>query len=183
MTIFLNNEICLRRLELKDSNLLVKWLSNPEVLEYYEGRDRPHNLELVRKHFFEDREEITQCIIQYKNTDIGYIQFYLIDDEEMEQYGYRDDLGIIYGMDQFIGEMEYWNQGIGSQLIKETVRYLIESKSANKIVLDPQAWNTRAVRVYEKSGFIKKIYLEEHEMHEGELRDCWLMEYDSNRNL
>ncbi|OPH61387.1 GNAT family N-acetyltransferase [Paenibacillus ferrarius] len=183
MTIFLNNDICLRRLELKDSNLLVNWLSNPEVLAYYEGRDRPHNLELVRKHFFEDRDEITQCIIQYKNTDIGFIQFYLIGDEEIAQYGYQDDLGIIYGMDQFIGETEFWNQGIGYQLIKETVRYLIENRSANKIVLDPQAWNTRAIRVYEKSGFIKKIYLEEHEMHEGELRDCWLMEYDSNRNL
>lgn len=47
----------------------------------------------------------------------------------------------------------------------------------DKIVMDPQAWNERALRVYEKGGFVKKKYLEKHEMHEGELRDCWLIEY------
>ncbi len=46
--------------------------------------------------------------------------------------------------------------------------------------MDPQAWNTRALRVYEKNGFKKKKYLEKHEMHEGELRDCWLIEYQGS---
>lgn len=178
MIIFQNNEICLRSLEPEDADLLVKWLSNPNVLEYYEGRDRPHDMKLVQKHFFEDRDGITQCIIQYKTRDIGYIQFYLIEDEEKVQYGFKDYLGKIYGMDQFIGEIEYWNQGIGTQLIKETVKYLVESKEANKIVMDPQAWNERALRAYEKNGFIKKKYLEKHEWHEGEFRDCWLIEYE-----
>lgn len=70
-----------------------------------------------------------------------------------------------------------WNQGIGSHIIKETVRYLIEVEQADRIVMDPQAWNARALRVYEKCGFIKKKYLEKHEQHEGELRDCWLIKY------
>lgn len=52
MIIFQNNEICLRSLEAKDAKLLVKWLSNPMVLQYYEGRDRAHDIELVQKHFF-----------------------------------------------------------------------------------------------------------------------------------
>jgi len=46
------------------------------------------------------------------NMDIGYIQFYLINDEELDTYDYKDYQGKIYGMDQFIGETEYWNQGI-----------------------------------------------------------------------
>ncbi|MNN98743.1 Bifunctional AAC/APH [compost metagenome] len=83
----------------------------------------------------------------------------------------------MYGLDQFIGETDYWNQGIGSQLITEVVKHLVEKRGASKIVLDPQAWNTRAIRVYEKCGFTKKKYLEKHELHEGELRDCWLMVY------
>ncbi|WP_309138169.1 GNAT family N-acetyltransferase [Priestia megaterium] len=50
-------------------------------------------------------------------------------------------------------------------------------KHSEKIVLDPQAWNQRAIACYEKCGFKKVKYLPKHEYHEGELRDCWLMEY------
>jgi aminoglycoside 6'-N-acetyltransferase len=181
MILFQENEISIRSLEPEDAALLVKWLSNPSVLEYYGGRDRPHDMEIVKKHFFEDREGITQCIIQYRFKDIGYIQFYLIEEDEIEKYEYKEYEGKIFGMDQFIGETDYWNQGIGSLIIKETVKYLIVNKDANKIVMDPQAWNTRAIWVYEKNGFIKKKYLEKHEMHEGQLRDCWLIEYEVNK--
>jgi aminoglycoside 6'-N-acetyltransferase len=178
MIIFQANEISIRRLEPKDAVLLLKWLTDPKVLEFYGGRDRPYDLELLKKHFYEERDEITQCIIQYRSKDIGFIQFYQIDVDEIEKYDYQNYQGNIFGMDQFIGEIEYWNLGIGSQLIKETVKYLIKHKNANKIVMDPQAWNTRALRVYEKNGFIKKKYLEKHEWHEGEFRDCWLIEYE-----
>lgn len=177
MVIFQSNEICIRRLETKDAELLIKWLSDPTVLKYYEGRDRAHDIELVQEHFFENRDEITQCIIQYQSVDIGYIQFYLINDEEVEKYGFSEFSGKIYGMDQFIGEPSFWNRGIGTQLINETVRYLIDQKEAKKVVMDPQAWNTRALKVYEKCGFVKTKYLEKHEYHEGQYRDCWLIEY------
>jgi aminoglycoside 6'-N-acetyltransferase len=180
MIIFQNNEICLRSLEEQDADLLVKWLSDPTVLQYYEGRDRAHDKKLVQKHFYENRDETTQCIIRYQSHDIGYLQFYLIDEEEIEKYGYVDFNGKIFGMDQFIGEPSFWNQGIGTQLINETVRYLIDQKEAKKIVMDPQAWNTRALKVYEKCGFTKRKYLEKHEFHEGQYRDCWLIEYEEH---
>ncbi|OAB47136.1 GNAT family N-acetyltransferase [Paenibacillus antarcticus] len=180
MIILEENEMSIRQLRSEDSTLLHKWLSDPVVLEYYEGRDHPHDIALINKHFYENREGITSCIIQYKGKEIGYIQFYLIDEEEKEIYGYVEFDGKIYGMDQFIGEVEFWNKGIGSRVIKEMRNYLISNKEAKIIVMDPQAWNTRALRVYEKNGFIKKKLLEQHEWHEGELRDCWLMEYEVN---
>lgn len=178
MILFAKGELAIRLLMAEDATLLLKWLSDPKVLEYYEGRDRPHDIKLIRENFYDNREGVTQCIIQFKEVEIGYIQFYSIDDEEKREYGYEGFAGNIYGMDQFIGEVEYWNQGIGSLLIQEMVHYLITNKEADKIVMDPQAWNTRALRVYEKNGFEKKKRLENHEWHEGQLRDCWLVEYD-----
>lgn len=65
--------VSLRRLAPEDKGLLLKWLSDPVVLEYYEGRD------------------------------------------------------------QFIGEPEYWNRGIGTQIIKMTVQYLTDKLSAERI--------------------------------------------------
>ncbi|WP_336785111.1 GNAT family N-acetyltransferase [Paenibacillus sp. MMO-177] len=178
MILFSRKEISLRTLESEDAGLLVRWLNDPAVLEFYEGRDRPQDAALVQKHFYEDREEIIPCIIQYNGADIGYLQFYEIQEEEREIYGLSDEADSLYGMDQFIGEPRYWNKGIGSELIKETVQYLIKERGARKIVMDPQAWNTRALRVYEKSGFKKVKLLEKHEWHEGEYRDCWLIVYD-----
>jgi aminoglycoside 6'-N-acetyltransferase len=171
-----NDHLGIRTLTEKDAPLLVKWLSDPQVLEYYEGRDKAHNLALVKQHYFEDRDEITQCIIMYENKAIGYIQFYPISEEERERYGYEAPEEAVFGMDQFIGETEFWNQGIGTHLITSMRDYIV-SQGVKIIVMDPQAWNHRALRCYEKCGFKKVKYLPENEWHEGERRDCWLIEY------
>ncbi|MCR8644361.1 acetyltransferase [Paenibacillus sp. N1-5-1-14] len=176
MILFQNGQLRVRLLEDEDADLLVKWLSDPVVLEYYEGRDNPHDRALVQEHFYEDREGITSCIIEYDNQPIGYIQMYTIDDEEREINGYAAGTRV-FGMDQFIGESTFWNRGVGTLLIQGAIEYLIHKRDADKIVMDPQAWNTRAIHVYEKNGFVKKKLMEKKEWHEGEYRDCWLVEY------
>ena len=178
MILFASGELSVRRLEPGDAPLLVKWLSDPAVLEYYEGRDRPHNMALVLEHFFAEREgEVNRGIVQFKEQDVGYIQFYPAGAEEKEEYGYGDYAGRIYGMDQFIGEPLMWNQGIGSSLVGAMVKHLLEVEQADLIVMDPQCRNLRALRVYEKNGFVREKLLPEHEWHEGEWRDCWLIAY------
>lgn len=52
----------------------------------------------------------------------------------------------------------------------------IETKNL-AVVMDPQTWNKRAIRCYEKCGIKKVKILPEHEFHEGRYRDCWLIEY------
>ncbi|WP_188831418.1 GNAT family N-acetyltransferase [Paenibacillus aceti] len=105
------------------------------------------------------------------------IQFYQLVDDSRQEYGYTDADGIIYGMDQFIGETDYWNRGIGKQLISSMQDYLIHQCQADKVVMDPQTWNARALACYEQCGFVKKKLLKEHELHEGQFRDCWLIEF------
>jgi aminoglycoside 6'-N-acetyltransferase len=43
--------------------------------------------------------------------------------------------------------------------------------------MDPRVSNERAIHCYEKCGFQKVKVLKEHELHEGVLEDCWMMEY------
>lgn len=170
-------KLAVRLLQTEDEQLLVKWLSDPEVLQYYEGRDQPHDLELVRAHFYNQDDEAARCVVEYDGRPIGYIQFYELETEERAKYGYADHGEIIYGTDQFIGETDCWNRGIGSQLVKSMTAYLIQEKHARKIVMDPQAWNERALSCYEKCGFKRVKKLPQHELHEGQMRDCWLIEY------
>lgn len=177
MILYKDKEITVRTLEDEDADFLVKWLSDPRVLAYYEGRDRPHDLAMVRQHFYDRTQDHTACLIEYEGQPIGYIQYYLISEEDIAAYGYEDIEGKIYGMDQFIGETDYWNKGIGTALIKSMVHYLTTAEEAIMIIMDPQVWNERALRVYEKCGFRRKKLLPAHEWHEGQYRDCWLIEY------
>ena len=80
MILFEKGSLRVRQLTDNDASLLAEWLSNPTVLQYYEGRDRPHDLEMVRESFFQQDDE-TKCIIEYASQPIGYIQFYALDDE------------------------------------------------------------------------------------------------------
>src|SRR5699024_58314 len=166
--LFKKDSLSVRYLHQKDKHLLGKWLSTPSVLEFYEGRDSPFNLAKVTRKFYNREDDVDRCIVNFDGLDIGYIQFYLVNDKtSMKFYEGRDspfnlakvtrkfynreddvdrcivnfdglDIGYIqfylvndktsmiddynegkvtYGMDQFIGETEYWNKGIGALMI------------------------------------------------------------------
>ncbi|MFS1513760.1 GNAT family N-acetyltransferase [Chengkuizengella sp. SCS-71B] len=132
---------------------------------------------MVKRHFYRYEQNVTRCIVEFEHVEIGYIQFYLLDEEEKKEYGYADNSRLIYGMDQFIGEISYWNKGIGKSLVNSMIHFLINRKNADVIAMDPQTWNVRAISCYEKCGFKKKKLLPDHEWHEGKKRDCWLMVY------
>ena len=175
MVIYEAEEITVRGLEEDDAELLVTWLSDPRVLEYYEGRDHLHDLALVKQHFYKEDHEVRCCIVEFLGRPVGYIQYYLLAEEAKIEFGYKSEA--IYGTDQFIGEVDYWNRGVGRKLVTSMLDYLINQEKADKVIMDPQVWNHRAIACYEKCGLRKIKILKEHEEHEGMLRDCWLMEY------
>ncbi|MFK7696815.1 GNAT family N-acetyltransferase [Paenibacillus sp. HJGM_3] len=175
--LFQSGNLRVRKLSSKDAGYLVKWLSDPTVLQYYGGRDRPHSLEMVREIFFKEEDDEIRCIVEYDSNEIGYIQFYELDEEGKERFGYTEVEEKIYGTDQFIGEPNYWNNGIGKLLVSSMAEYLITALGASKIVMDPQTWNARAIACYEKCGFRKVKLLPNYEWTEGEQRDSWLMEF------
>ena len=176
MNIIQNGRLVVRLLETTDSTFLYKWLNDPVVLEYYEGRDRPHTMDDIDENFYDSSEE-TRCIVEYDGVPIGYAQFYVVAENERRLYGYEDVQETIYGMDQFIGEPDHWNRGIGTLLVKSVVEYLATVCDVDRVVMDPQCRNARAIACYEKCGFKKVRILPGHEMHEGEMRDCQLVEW------
>ena len=177
MIIFKKAEWLIRHLQDEDQQTLVKWLSDSLVLEFYEGRDNPFDLQLVKEKFYQTDDATERCIIEFDGEKIGYIQFYKLDEETKNQYGISGDN--LFGMDQFIGNPAYWNQGLGTRLVSIMVNVLIKEKHAKQIVMDPQVRNKRALRCYEKAGFKKVKLLSRHELHEGKYEDCWLIKYSS----
>lgn len=176
----LDKNIVIRLMEdkIEDYTLMSKWLTDPNVLQYYEGRDNPFNIDRIIAKYkprILDNSNITSCIIQYNNMDIGYIQYYQLTSEEYLEFGY-DIQEIVFGIDLFIGEVEYWNKGIGCKVLKLLIKMLEREKKANRIAIVPQTWNVRAIKCYEKCGLTKVRLLKKHELHEREYKDSWLME-------
>lgn len=168
----------IRTLKKEDFPLMHKWLTNPKVLEFYGGRDKKYTLEMIAKKYSKPWvDEVFRVIIEYDNIPIGYGQIYKMYDELYEEYNYEKKNEIVYGMDQFIGEVEYWSKGIGTAYIKLVFEFLKEERQADAVILDPHKNNYRAIKSYQKAGFKIIKELPEHELHEGKKEDCYLMEY------
>ena len=170
------DEITIRDFTETDLPLMLKWLTDKRVLEYYEGRDVRFTMDTLSAHFLEEIPDGFRMIIEYKKSPIGYAQAYQLSGELFDEYDYPDDGHIVFAMDQFIGEPKYWSKGIGSSFLKMMASHLKENMAAERVLLDPHQDNKRAIRAYEKAGFKIIKSLPKHEMFEGEKVDCWLME-------
>ncbi len=53
-----------------------------------------------------------------------------------------------------IGEREYWGKGYGTDMMKVILRYAFHELNLHRVSLDVFEYNPRAVRSYEKSGFM-----------------------------
>lgn len=159
-----------------DLPLMLKWLTDDRVLEYYEGRDVRFTMDTLAAHYLEEIPDGFRMIIEYAGTPIGYGQAYRLTGELFDEYDYPDDGRVVFAMDQFIGEPAHWNKGIGSSFLRLMAAYLKEAKEADVILLDPHKSNPRAIRAYEKAGFRIIKPLPAHELFEGRWEDCWLME-------
>jgi aminoglycoside 6'-N-acetyltransferase len=167
--------------DLADYECLARWLSDPRVLEFYDGRDHPLSLAGAIEKYSPRilaADGVTPCLLILQDDPLGYMQYYPVSDEDKAEYGLDagEDASGLYAFDQFIGEPEHWNQSLGTRAVTLLVEYLLRNKMARRIVIDPQARNPRAIRCYEKCGFRKVKLLPGNELHEGKMEDCWLME-------
>ena len=145
--------LLIRLMHSNDFEVMVKWLNDEQVLEYYE--EPPSNIERVIKKYgprVEGKHYVTPCIIEHKEKPIGYIQYYEIQKGELKSYGYTTNQRI-YGIDQFIGETHLWGKGIGTSMILMMLHHLSINKNASRVVLEVKKSNGRAISSYKKCGF------------------------------
>lgn len=173
-------DISIRNLQYSedDFGLMEKWLNDPDVLQYYEGTSKHYNRDAIIKKFgprARGESDVVACIFEYQKKPIGYVQYYPITEQTRAEMDLSDGQDV-YGIDIFLGETRFWNQGLGTKTMKALIEYLFEVEKANQIIIDPQTWNTRAIRCYEKCGFKAIKVLEKHELFDGEWRDNLMME-------
>lgn len=53
-----------------------------------------------------------------------------------------------------IGERDYWGRGYGTDAMKVVLRYAFDELNLHRVSLNVFEYNTRAIRAYEKVGFV-----------------------------
>lgn len=140
----------LKKMKKSDIPLLLKWFKMDHIREYWFSiRNKTEN-EIVEKYTKRLKEgKIETFIICHKNTKIGLIQTYIL--EDTSQFHVE---GLSKGIDLFIGDTNYLNRGFGTNAIRELlVEYVFDDNSIINACIDPEVRNSRAIRAYEKVGF------------------------------
>ena len=151
-----------RPLTSDDFPLLLAWLSKEHVKQWWDaGED---TLEKVARNYGEVEEGLERFILveaeESGEKPLGYFQHYRVPDGSI-------------GIDQFIGEEDYINRGVGTKAIRMFVKVIMHEHKPSRIILDPSPGNQRAIRCYEKIGF---RYYETREGVEGGL--AYMMQLD-----
>jgi len=162
-----------------DYALLLRWLTDPRVLEWYEGRDQVYTVERLRAEWapaVQEAEWVWPFLIEADGRPVGYLQVVHVL-PYAAAYAVEGDASHTWAIDLFVGEVEAWGAGIGTAAVRAGVAEALR-RGADRVVIDPRVTNERAIHVYEKVGFRIAKRLPSAEFHEGEAWDCWLMELD-----
>ena len=157
MSIIYNKRVRLRSAERSDLEKFVEWINDPEVTKGLtlflpmSSVDEDKWFETV----MQKPQEEKPLVIDMKDGDgwrlIGNSSFF-----DFEWIARAAEVGIM------IGDKSVWNQGYGTEVMTLLLRHGFATLNLNRIYLRVHAENKRAIRTYEKTGFV----------HEGRMREA-----------
>ena len=137
-----------REMSAADLPLVRDWLTRPHVREW--GGDPVEQFTLVSGDMAEPAMD--QFIVSAGGTAFGYLQCY--NPAVWPEGGLGLHPAGTCGIDQFIGANDMIGRGHGSAFIRAFIEGLL-ARGAPRVVTDPDPDNGRAIRAYEKAGFVK----------------------------
>lgn len=169
-----NKEINFKALHDTDIPIVKKWFNEPHVVQFYSLRDNWTDEQVAKKFRpFIKQEKSVQCfIVSFKDLPVGFIQKYPIKEFPWPEQEFSDEvMQHAAGIDLFIGEVNYINQGLGTRIIREFLDQHIWNHFSYCIA-DPNIQNKAMIRCLEKIGFRehKVIQTEDKLMHAVKLK-------------
>jgi aminoglycoside 6'-N-acetyltransferase len=139
-----------RPMQIDDLPLIARWLALPHVRQWW--GDPAEQYALVRGDLNEPAMD--QYVVETDGHAFAYLQCY-----ELTAWncGFGTQPAGTRGIDLFIGEPDMI--GHGSALIGRFVQDRLR-QGARRIVTDPDPTNLRAIRAYEKAGFVRDRIVE-----------------------
>lgn len=131
-----------------DLPLVRGWLTKPHVRAWW--GDPREQFALVQDDL--DDPAMEQFIVTTAGRPFAYLQSY--EPAAWPEGGLGEHPAGTRGIDQLIGEPHMIGRGHGSAFIRSFTNGLLRA-GAPRVVTDPDPENGRAVRAYEKAGFVR----------------------------
>jgi RimJ/RimL family protein N-acetyltransferase len=160
--------VYLRALERDDVARMHAWFNDPEVRSFldayypisldaeaawYESLQRPGS-----------KDRVYGIVERESGTHIGNVGLHNIDWPSSAA-----EVGIV------IGDKRYWSKGLGTEAMVAILRFAFATMNLRRIYLKVYAYNTRAIRSYEKAGFVREAMLRDDVYSEGSYHDTIVM--------
>ena len=170
MSIIYGERIRLRSAERSDLKKFVEWVNDPEVTEGLtlflpmSSVDEDKWFETIMK----NPQEEKPLVIEMKDGDdyrlIGNSGFL-----EFDWIARSAEVGIM------IGDKSVWNQGYGTEVMALLLRHGFQTLNLNRICLRVYDNNKRAIRTYEKAGFVHEGCMRQGVYRHGKYFDILFM--------
>lgn len=144
-------QITFRPLSDKDSGWLMIWMNSPHIKQAWTHLDTTPEDEVEEALSLIGSSEGAAFIIELNRKPVGYIQYYDPNYTDSDFYFSGQPTGAL-GLDLFIGDVSLTGQGLGAEALRQFSNDLL-AKGAPKLLIDPSAENSRAIRAFEKAGF------------------------------
>jgi diamine N-acetyltransferase len=164
------DRIRLRAVERNDLPRFVEWLNDPEVTA---GLDMYLPLSAaVEENWFDQmlKQPADQhpMVIEVRSQDnwlaVGDCGFNSVDHRNRS-----GEIGI------FIGQKDLWNRGYGTETMRLLLKHGFHTLNLHRIFLRVFETNKRAIRSYEKAGFVHEGRLRQAQYSNGKYEDVLMM--------
>lgn len=170
MSVIYGERVRLRAAERNDLDKFLEWINDPEVTEGL-------TLFLPMSSVDEDKwfetamskpQEEKPLVVDIKDGSdwrlIGNSNFF-----DFDWIARAAEVGIM------IGDKSVWNQGYGTEVMRLLLRHGFGTLNLNRVYLRVYAENKRAIRTYEKVGFVHEGRLRQAQYKNGLYGDVMLM--------
>jgi AacA4 family aminoglycoside N(6')-acetyltransferase len=150
--------VTLRLMTEQDLPMLHDWLNRPHIVEWWGGEEERPTLDDVLEQYLPSvlaEESVTPYIAMLGEEPIGYAQSYVALGSGDGWWEDETDPGV-RGIDQSLAHATQLNKGLGTRLVHALVERLFLDPTVTKIQTDPAPNNHRAIRCYEKAGFVRQ---------------------------
>jgi RimJ/RimL family protein N-acetyltransferase len=171
--VILGSKVLLRAINLGDASQILKWSNDPEIKylvgTIYPVSDVEHEIWMENK-LNEKTNKIFAIEEEEDNRFIG-----IVGCRETDFINRNTEIYI------YLGEKDYWGKGYGSDAIKTFIDFCFNQLNLHKVNLTVFEYNVRAIKAYEKIGFLEEGRLKENIYKSGKYYDKILMGIINNK--
>jgi len=158
-------KVRLRPVREEDLPHFVRWLNDRDVLQWL-TLPKPPTVDEERQWWEAEQHNPNDIVWAIETLDGRLLGDMALSPNPLGRWA---DLGL------FIGEKGVWSRGYGTDAVRTLLRYAFAGMRLNRVSLTADELNARALRCYEKCGFVREGLMRQHRVVDGQFRNTVMM--------